>query len=213
MSNKIINLVSKKNLSSFPRILNKADADNKYFIDTLKNIDGLERLFSSTNTSDLGVTIDDISWNGVEFDNQPDFKIETVVPLNLTEEGVFESEYKLSGSPSIFTEAQRSVYGTAVVAGETTFIVVNYSDNLVQAKARQTFWTTEKDDISTKIGYAGLKSVNGLEETVLGISGPGTVNNGAQFWHVVILDENSEDGNIIAHYIFDLTSMITPVED
>lgn len=208
MSNKIISINSKKNLQAYPRVYNRKGADKKYFLDTNRPIDSFTRLYASTNVVDMDATATSDNWDGVEFENPLDFAITTVEPAVVNEEGYFEAEYKATGSASTMTEEQRQVYGTATVAGETKFVVVKYNSNFVGAKGRQVFWTKTKDDISEKVGYAGIKDVNGTETTVLGIDGPGTVNNGAQYWNVVILDKKADDGNILAHYIFDFSSMI-----
>lgn len=214
MSNKIIGITTKKNIKSYPRTHNKLDADKKYFLDTNRRIDSFTRLYASTNVTGMDAIAASDNWDGVEFENPSDFAIATIKPTTVNEEGYFEAEYKATGSASIMTEEQREVYGTATVAGETKFVVVKYGSNFVGAKGRQTFWTKVKGDISEKVGYAGVKGVNGTETTVLGIEGPGTVNNGAQYWNVVILDEKIESGaNILAHYIFDFSSMITPSDE
>lgn len=214
MSNKIIGITTKKNIKPYPRTHNKLDADKKYFLDTNRRIDSFTRLYASTNVTDMDAVAASDNWDGVEFENPSDFAIATIKPTTVNEEGYFEAEYKATGSASTMTEEQREVYGTATVAGETKFVVVKYGSNFVGAKGRQTFWTKVKDDISEKVGYAGVKGVNGTETTVLGIEGPGTVNNGAQYWNVVILDEKIESGaNILAHYIFDFSSMITPSDE
>lgn len=213
MSNKIIGITTKKNIKSYPRTYNKLDADKKYFLDTNRPIGSFIRLYASTNVANMDAIAASDNWDGVEFENPSDFAIATIKPTTVNEEGYFEAEYKATGSVSTMTEEQRQVYGTATVAGETKFVVVKYSSNFVGAKGRQTFWTKVKGDISEKIGYAGVKGVNGAETTVLGIEGPGTVNNGAQYWNVVILDKKADDGNILAHYIFDFSSMITPSDE
>lgn len=212
MSNKIIGIVSKKNLTSYPRLYNRKGADKKYFLDTNRPIDSFTRLYASTNVVGMDAVAASDNWDGVEFENPSDFAIAIVKPATVNEEGYFETEYKATGSASTMTEEQREVYGTATVAGETKFVVVKYNSNFVGAKGRQVFWTKTKGDISEKVGYAGIKDVNGAETTVLGIDGPGTVNNGAQYWNVVILDKKADDGNILAHYIFDFSSMITPAD-
>lgn len=213
MSNKIIGIATKKNLEAYPRLYNKIDADKKYFLDTNRRVDSFTRLYASTNVANMGAAATSDNWDGVEFENPSDFAIATIEPAAINEEGYFEAEYKATGSASTMTEEQRQVYGTATVAGETKFVVVKYSSNFVGAKGRQVFWTKTKGDISEKVGYAGIKAVNGTETTVLGIEGPGTVNNGAQYWNVVILDKKADDGNILAHYIFDFSSMITPSDE
>lgn len=214
MSNKIIGITTKKNIKSYPRTHNKLDADKKYFLDTNRRVDSFTRLYASANVTGMDAIATSDNWDGVEFENPSDFAIATIKPATVNEEGYFEAEYKATGSASIMTEEQREVYGTATVAGETKFVVVKYNSSFVGAKGRQTFWTKVKGDTSEKIGYAGVKDVNGTETTVLGIEGPGTVNNGAQYWNVVILDEKIESGaNILAHYIFDFSSMITPSDE
>lgn len=214
MSNKIIGITTKKNIKSYPRTHNKIDADKKYFLDTNRRIDSFTRLYASTNVDNMNAVAASDNWDGVKFENPSDFAIATIEPVRVNDEGYFEAEYKVTGSVSTMTEEQRQVYGTATVAGETKFVVVKYSSDFVGAKGRQTFWTKTKGDISEKVGYSGVKDVNGAETTVLGIDGPGTVNNGAQYWNVVILDEKIESGaNILAHYIFDFSSMITPSDE
>lgn len=173
---------------------------------TLKRTDGFERLFKSASLGQGEAEAATSNWDGVIFSNPGNFKLETIVEPTVVD-NVVKAEYKGEGTASVMTEEQTLVYGTATVAGETTFIVVRYTDNFANAKGRRTYWTKEKSG-GEKIGYAGLKDVNGVEETVLGISGPGTVNNGAQYWNVDILDEKSEEGNLIAHYVFDLTALI-----
>lgn len=173
---------------------------------TLKRTDGFERLFKSATLGAGEATAASSDWDGVLFTNQSDFKVDPVQePTNV--DGVIQAEYKAEGTASVMTEEQRLVYGTATVAGETTFVVVQYADNFKGAKGRRTYWTENKEG-GDKIGYGGLKDVNGTEKTVLGISGPGTVNNGAPYWNVDILDEKSEEGNLIAHYVFDFTNLI-----
>lgn len=180
---------------------------NKVFkFNTLKRTDGFERLFKSATLGQGEAEAATSNWDGVIFSNPGDFKLETITKPTIVDD-VVEAEYKAEGTASVMTEEQRLVYGTATAAGETTFIVVRYADNFKGAKGRRTYWTEDKEG-GDKIGYAGLKDVNGLEETVLGISGPGTVNNGAPYWNVDILDEKSEEGTLLAHYVFDLTALI-----
>ena len=204
---KIINIVSNKKLKEFKRLFNNKNSNPKYFIDSQKNTNEFIRLFGNTNNSEMTALATNTTWEGVKFENPSDFNLSVINKPSLNEDNIFVAEYKATGSVSTLTEEQREVYGTATVAGETKFVVVSYSDNFENAKSRQTYWTTSKES-TDKIGYAGLKNVNGNESTVLGIEGPGTVNNGAQYWNVVILDKASEDGNIIAHYIFDFSSII-----
>ena len=204
---KIINIVSNKKLKEFKRLFNNKNSNPKYFIDSQKNTNEFIRLFGNTNNSEMTALATNTTWEGVKFENPSDFNLSVITKPSLNEDNIFVAEYKATGSVSTLTEEQREVYGTATVAGETKFVVVSYSDNFENAKSRQTYWTTSKES-TDKIGYAGLKNVNGNESTVLGIEGPGTVNNGAQYWNVVILDKASEDGNIIAHYIFDFTKII-----
>ena len=173
---------------------------------TLKRTDGFERLFKSATLGPGEAIAASSNWDGVLFTNPGNFKLETIVEPTVVD-NVVKAEYKAEGTASVMTEEQILVYGTATVAGETTFVVVRYTDNFKGAKGRRTYWTESKEG-GDKIGYAGLKDVNGLEETVLGISGPGTVNNGAPYWNVDILDEKSEEGKLIAHYVFDFTGLI-----
>lgn len=49
MSNKIIEITTKKNLEAYPRLYNKINADKKYFLDTNRRVDSFTRLYASTN--------------------------------------------------------------------------------------------------------------------------------------------------------------------
>lgn len=202
-------ILSQRNLSCFPRVSNKIDASEDWFLDTEKRYQSMQRLYGGKTAIEAEIYIDYVSnMNGVDFQNANDFTI--TLTSSSVESGHRINKYVCSGSVNVMTEEQRQAYGIATVAGLTTFVSIAYSSNIPEATGRRVGWIDSIDANFDDTATVRTLSESGIQSTVLGLTGPGTATNGKTIWRADIVDK---DENILCTYIWDFTEIIDQAGD
>lgn len=205
---KIERLGTTRNVECFPRTLNRQDPDKAYFIDSQRNTSAFKRLFTTETAINAKVypAYVGVMDNGVTFSNAPNFS------MTLTEKSIVEGhqlfEYVCAGEVDAFTDEQAAAYGNAAVAGETKFCIIAYQTGLPGATQRKIGWISAANAAFESDAEIRTLDPTGIDSTVCGLSGPGTVANGRQFCRVDVLDK---DENVLCTYIWDLSAFISSV--
>ena len=202
---KIDRIDTTKNLECFPRTLNRQNPDRTYFIDSQRNTSPFKRLFAAPIANNAKVYPNFIGsmGDGVAFENSDTWS-ETLASKTI-ENGRQVFSYKCSGAVNAFTDEQVAAWGETAVAGETKFCVIAYATNMPNATQRKVGWVqSETSDFDADAQIRTLDKT-GINSTVLGLTGPGTVSNGRQFYRVDVMDK---DETAICTYIWDLSDFI-----
>ena len=201
---KIKRVDTAKNTSSFKRLFNKSDADSSYFLDSQRNISAFKRLFGTKKGIYPEVIVDyEGTMSGVSFINNDSITMEETKTYV---DGYILVTYVCSGEPDTMTEEQAASWSSEAVANETTFIVIAYKTNFTGAYDRKVGWISTIDGDFEDDATIRTLSSSGINSTILGLSGSGTVSNGRQYYRVDIRDENE---NILCTYVWDLSSFIS----
>lgn len=203
---KIERLDTSRNVECFPRTLNRQNPDKAYFIDSQRNTSAFKRLFSTAQAINAKVFpqyVGDMG-EGVAFENSKQFSM-TLASKTISE-GHQVLEYACTGAVDTFTEEQVQAWGTTAVAGETTFCVIAYQTGLLGATQRKVGWIAAANAAFESDATIRDLDSTGINSTVLGLTGPGTVSNGRQFYRVDVLDESEK---VLCTYIWDLSAFIS----
>lgn len=202
---KIERLDTTRNVECFPRTLNRQNPDKAYFIDSQRNTSAFKRLFTTKTAINAKVypAYVGVMDNGVAFSNAANFS------MTLSEKSIVEGhqlfEYVCTGEVDAFTEEQAAAYGNAAVAGETKFCIVAYQTGLPGATQRKIGWISAANAAFESDAEIRTLDPTGIDSTVCGLSGPGTVANGRQFCRVDVLDAKEA---VLCTYIWDLSAFI-----
>lgn len=202
---KIERLDTSRNVECFPRTLNRQNADKAYFIDSQRNTGAFKRLFTTPTAINAKIypqyVVDE--GDGVVFENSKTFSM--TLNSKTISDGHQVFEYKCTGIVDTFTEEQVNAWGNAAVAGETTFCVIAYQTGLPGATQRKVGWIAAANAAFESDATIQALDPTGIDSTVLGLEGPGTVSNGRKFYRVDVLDK---DDKVLCTYIWDLSALI-----
>lgn len=202
---KIERLDTSRNVECFPRTLNRQNPDKAYFIDSQRNTSAFKRLFSTPKAINAKVFpqyVGDMD-EGVAFENSKQFSM-TLASKTISE-GHQVLEYACTGAVDTFTEEQVQAWGATAVAGETTFCVIAYQTGLPGATQRKVGWIAAANAAFESDATVRDLDPTGINSTVLGLTGPGTVSNGRKFYRADVLDKS---GKVLCTYVWDLSSLM-----
>ena len=141
--------------------------------------------------ADAGLNTGDNSFSGsdVVFKNSDEVKI------NVSSNGT----YVVSGTAPTMSAEQAAAFGGADTS--TKFVVIEYATNLTGATKRVVGWVATAD---AEVTDERTLPSDGVQTTILGVSGTGTVRGSNNYYKVEIQDDA---GNVLATYIYDFTTL------
>ena len=141
--------------------------------------------------ADAGLNTGDNSFSGsdVVFKNSEEVKI-TVAS---------DGTYVVSGTAPTMTSEQAAAWGAADTT--TKFVVIEYSTDIAGATKRVVGWVNSVD---ADVTDARDLPSDGVQTTILGVAGAGTVRGENNFYKVEIQNDN---GDVLATYIFDFSTL------
>lgn len=167
-----------------------------------EKVDSIRRWFSKSGvTVEIGEAPDTLG--GVAFGNPTSL---TIATTSAVVEGVNTYTSVYGGEAPVMTAEQATAFGGAT-AGETTFISVSYKTGLPGAAKRKVGWV---DSADAQLGGDATErelDPSGIQLTVLGLTGPGTIATGRKFYRAEVLDA---EGKAVAVYVFDFSGVATP---
>lgn len=107
--------------------------------------------------------------------------------------------YVVSGTAPKMSAEQAAAFGGADT--NTQFVVIEYATDLVGATKRVVGWVATAD---AKVEDERTLPSDGVQTTILGVAGTGTVRGDNNFYKVEIQNDN---GDVLATYIFDFSTL------
>lgn len=201
---KIKTLTTSKNVECFPRVLNRQNPDDAYFIDSQRNTEPFKRLFTTPVAINAKVYPQYVSQiSSVSFENANSFSMTQVMKSLADNHQVLE--YECSGSVATMTTEQASAIGNGAIAGDT-YCVIAYQTNFPEAVKYKAGWLVtaasafESDATITNI------NANDITSSVLVLSGAASMTHNKQYYRVDVL---KNDDSILCTYIWNLSAFIT----
>ena len=123
------------------------------------------------------------------------FKNSEEVEIKVASDGT----YVVSGTAPKMSAEQAAAFGGADT--NTQFVVIEYATDLVGATKRVVGWVATAD---AEVTDERTLSSDGVQTTILGVKGTGTVRGENNFYKVEIQNDN---GEVLATYIFDFSTL------